>query len=75
MGTAFLPEYLVQLLWLVHLKGLVEGVGYVLGLQLLASPLDFRRNYIFGKKIFFKYDNFRENNKKIYTRENEKKIR
>jgi hypothetical protein len=42
----FLPEYLVQLLWLVHLKGLVEGVRNVLGLQLLASSEEFRRNYI-----------------------------
>ncbi len=54
MATAFLPEYLVQLLWLVHLKGLVEGVRNVLGLQLLASPLEFRQNYIFVNKIFTK---------------------
>jgi hypothetical protein len=43
---AFLPEYLIQLLWLVHLKGLVEGVGNVLGLQLLASPEKLGRNNI-----------------------------
>jgi hypothetical protein len=66
MATAFLPEYLVQLLWLVHLKGLVEGVRNVLGLQLLASPEELGRNYILLTTTFLqKFDNFRENNKTL----------
>jgi hypothetical protein len=72
LETAFLPEYLIQLLWLVHLKGLVEGVGYVLGLQLLASPEEYGRNYILLTKNFQKYDNFRENDEIFCLRANEK---
>ena len=38
-SAMYLPEYLIQFLWFVHLEWLVEGVSNILGLELLADPV------------------------------------